>query len=101
MISLTKGVTYIFDQSHSSNLTHPLYISLNSDGTHSGGSQYRNIHQEVLVVKLLGLFHHIFHLVQYIFIVQFMIEWEVTLVALQYHHHHHNLITIINNHKFI
>ena len=38
--SLTKGVTYTFDQSHSSNSNFPLLISLTNDGTHNGGSQY-------------------------------------------------------------
>ena len=39
-ISLKKGNTYIFDQSASSNATHPLRLSTTSDGTHGGGSEY-------------------------------------------------------------
>ena len=39
-ITLNEGSTYRFDQSHSSNATHPLRFSETSDGTHGGGTEY-------------------------------------------------------------
>ena len=39
-VTLHKGHTYIFDQSDSSNSTHPLRLSTTSNGSHGGGSEY-------------------------------------------------------------
>ena len=40
ILVLTKGKTYKFDQSDSSNTGHPLKFSTTSNGTHGGGSEY-------------------------------------------------------------
>jgi hypothetical protein len=39
-LSFEPGRTYRFDQADSSNGSHPLRFSTNSDGTHGGGSEY-------------------------------------------------------------
>jgi hypothetical protein len=39
-LTLTEGQTYKFDQSDSSNSTHPLRFSTTANGTHAGGSEY-------------------------------------------------------------
>ena len=51
-ITLKKGNTYIFDQSASSNATHPLQFSTTSNGTHGGGTAYTT---GVTVVGTAGL----------------------------------------------
>ena len=39
-LSLTEGQTYRFDQSNSSNSSHPLRLSTTSNGTNAGGTEY-------------------------------------------------------------
>jgi len=39
-LTLTEGQTYKFDQSDSTNSSHPLRFSTTSNGTHSGGTEY-------------------------------------------------------------
>jgi hypothetical protein len=39
-LTLTEGQTYKFDQSDSTNSTHPLRFSTTANGTHGGGSEY-------------------------------------------------------------
>lgn len=39
-LTLSEGNTYRFDQSHSSNSSHPLRFSTTANGTHGGGSEY-------------------------------------------------------------
>ena len=39
-IKLRRNKTYVFDQSHATNDTHPLLFSTTDDGTHDGGVEY-------------------------------------------------------------